>query len=166
MLRDGYEPEMGLGRNGDGTTNLVKFIENRGRFGLAYEPTYADKRRVDLEMKERSLEESEWAQARYDQLNLIEGKRLTAMSHGRLYQRRVKNAFDKKVRPRKFNEGDLVLKKMSHAVKDSRGKWAPNYEGPFVVKRAFSGGALILTHMDGEELPSPVNSDVVKRYYA
>ena len=26
---------------------------------------------------------------------------------------------------------------MSHAVKDNRGKWAPNYEGPFVVKKAF-----------------------------
>ena len=88
------------------------------------------------------------------------------MSHGRLYQRRVKNAFDKKVRSHKFNEGDLVLKKMCHAVKDGRGKWAPNYEGPFMVKRAFSGGALILTNMDGEELPSPVNSDVVKQYYA
>jgi len=115
---------------------------------------------------ESGLKESEWAQACYDQLNLIEGKRLTAMSHGCLYQRRIKNAFDKKVRPRKFNEGDLVLKKMSHAVKDNRGKWAPNYEGPFVVKRAFSGGALILTNMDGEELPSPVNSNVIKRYYA
>ena len=66
----------------------------------------------------------------------------------------------------KFNEGDLVLKKISHAVKDNRGKWAPNYEGPFIVKRAFSGGALVLTNMDGEELPLPVNSDVVKRYYA
>ena len=41
--------------------------------------------------------ESEWAQACFDQLNLIEGKRLAAMSHGRLYQKRVKNAFDKKV---------------------------------------------------------------------
>ena len=115
---------------------------------------------------ESGLGESEWAQSRYDQLNLIKGKRLTTMSHGRLYQRRIKNAFDKKVRPRKFNEGDLVLKKMSHAVKDNRGKWAPNYEGPFVVKRAFSGGTLILTNMDGEELPSLVNSDVIKRYYA
>ena len=28
------------------------------------------------------LEESEWAQTRFDQLNLIEGKRLAAMSHG------------------------------------------------------------------------------------
>ena len=117
-------------------------------------------------LAELGLEESEWAQTRYDQLNLIEGKRLTAMIHGRLYQQRIKNAFDKKVRSRKFNEGDLELKKISHAAKDNRGKWAPNYEGPFVVKRAFSGGALVLTNMDGEELPSPLNSDVVKRYYA
>jgi len=34
-----------------------------------------------------------------------------------------------------------------------------------VVKRAFSGGALILTTMDGEELPRPVNSDAVKKYF-
>ena len=59
-----------------------------------------------------------------------------------------------------------MLKKVSQALKDSRGKWAPNYEGPFVVKRAFFGGALVLTNMDDKELPSPVNSGVVKRCYA
>jgi len=83
-----------------------------------------------------------------------------------MYQRRVKNAFDKKVRPRKFNEGDLVLKKVSQVLKDNRGKWASNYEGPFIVKKAFSGGALVLANMDDIELPSPVNADVVKQYYA
>jgi len=88
------------------------------------------------------------------------------MSHGRLYQSRVKNAFDKKVRPRKFSDGDLVLKKVSQAQKDHWGKWAPNYKGPFVVKNAFSRGALLLASMDDEELPSPMNSDIVKRYYA
>ena len=88
------------------------------------------------------------------------------MSHGRLYQRRVKNAFDKKVHLCKFNEGDLILKKVSQALKDNRGKWAPNYEGPFIIKKAFFRGALVLANMDGEELPSPVNSDVVKQYYA
>jgi len=36
---------------------------------------------------ESGLKESEWAQARFDQLNLIEGKHLAAMSHGRLYQK-------------------------------------------------------------------------------
>ncbi|KAG2394489.1 RNA-directed DNA polymerase-like protein [Vigna angularis] len=115
---------------------------------------------------ETQLEEAEWVQARFDQLNLIEEKRLTAVCHGQLYQRRMKKAFDKKVHPRDFHEGELVLKKILPIQRDFRGKWTPNYEGPFVVKRAFSGGALILTRMDGEELPLPVNSDAVKKFYA
>ena len=78
----------------------------------------------------------------------------------------MKNAYDKKVHSCRFSERDLVLKKVSQALKDSRGKWALNYEGPFVVKKTFSGGALVLASMDDEELPSPVNSDVVMRYYA
>ena len=78
----------------------------------------------------------------------------------------MKNAFDKKVCSRKFSEGDLILKKVSQAQKDHRGKWALNYEGPFVVKKAFLGRALLLASMDDEELPSPMNFDIVKRYYA
>ena len=84
------------------------------------------------------------------------------MSHGRLYQSWVKKACKKKVRPCKFNEGDLVLKKVSQAQKDHRGKWAPNYEGHFVMKKAFLEGALVLASMDDEELPSPMNSDIVE----
>ena len=78
----------------------------------------------------------------------------------------MKNAFDKKVRPRKFDDRDLVLKKVSQALKDNRGKWAPNYEGPFIVKKAFSRGALVLANLDDEEFPTPVNTDIIKRYHA
>ena len=49
---------------------------------------------------------------------------------------------------------------------DPRGKWAPNWQGLYVVMKAFSSGALILIEMDGNELPSPINSDAVKKYYA
>ncbi|KAI5395321.1 hypothetical protein KIW84_061785 [Lathyrus oleraceus] len=83
------------------------------------------------------------------------------MCHGQLYQQRMKKAFDKKVKPRVFREGDLVLKKVLSFAPDSRGKWTPNYEGPYVVKRAFSGGALMLTTMDGEDFTRPVNSDAI-----
>ena len=62
---------------------------------------------------ESGLEEAEWAQARFDQLNLIEGKRLAPMSRGRLYQSRMKSAFDKRMCPREFSKGDLVLNKVS-----------------------------------------------------
>ncbi|XP_052479495.1 uncharacterized protein LOC128034714 [Gossypium raimondii] len=117
-------------------------------------------------LMETKLEESEWVQARYDRLNLIEGKRLKVIFHGQMYQKRMITAHDKKVRPREFREEELVVRKILPIQKDFRGKWSPNWEGPYVVKRAFSRGALILTEMDGKELPNPVNSDAVKKYYA
>jgi hypothetical protein len=39
-----------------------------------------------------------------------------------------------------------------------------NNEGPYVVKKAFSGGAL--SRMNGEDLVRPVNADSIKKYYA
>ena len=76
------------------------------------------------------------------------------------------SAHDKKVRPRQFREGDLVLKKILPNQQDQREKWAPNWDGPYMVKRAFFGWALILTEMDGNDLPSSINSNAVKKYYA
>jgi len=97
---------------------------------------------------EIELKEAEWVQARYDQLNLTDEKRLAVICHGQLYQNRMKKAFDKIVHQREFCEGDLVVKNIISIQKDHRGKWMPNYEGPYVVKKVFSGGALILTRMD------------------
>ena len=51
-------------------------------------------------LMEAELTEAEWCQNRYDQLNLIEEKRMAALCHGQLYQSRMKQTFDKKVRPR------------------------------------------------------------------
>ena len=116
-------------------------------------------------LMEAKLSEAEWCHNRYDQLNLIEEKRITVLCHGQLYQKRMKQTFDKKVRPREFKEGDLVLKRILSFQPDSRGKWTPNYEGPYVVKRVFSGGAMTLTTMDGDEFPRPANSDAIKKYF-
>ncbi|RDX70257.1 hypothetical protein CR513_50524, partial [Mucuna pruriens] len=66
------------------------------------------------------------------------------------------------VKPHRFKEGDMVLKKILPNIKDQRGKWAPNYEGPYVVKHAFSSGALILTDAEGRDLKYPVNAYSVK----
>ena len=74
---------------------------------------------------------------------------MTDLCHGKLYQKRMKKAFDKKVKPCEFREGDLVLRKIMSFNTDSMGKWTPNFEGSYVVKKAFSGGALILETMDG-----------------
>ena len=43
--------------------------------------------RVSQEQPE--LLEAEWAYSRYEQLNMIDEKCMTAMCHGQLYQRRI-----------------------------------------------------------------------------
>uniref|UniRef100_A0A2N9HHR4 Uncharacterized protein n=1 Tax=Fagus sylvatica TaxID=28930 RepID=A0A2N9HHR4_FAGSY len=53
-------------------------------------------------LSQTQLEEAEWAQARYEQLNFIDKKRLAALCHGQLYQRRIERAYNKKARPRTF----------------------------------------------------------------
>ncbi|RDX85760.1 hypothetical protein CR513_32999, partial [Mucuna pruriens] len=82
-------------------------------------------------LTEVELSDAEW-------LNLIEEKLLTALCHEQLYQKRIKSAFDKEVRPHVFKEGDLVLRKILPNTRDQRGKWAPNNEGPYMVKHVFS----------------------------
>ena len=71
-------------------------------------------------------------------------------------------AFNKKIMPRVYEAGDLVIKCIILPQGDPRGKWNPTYEGLFVVKRVFSGGAMMLTTMDGEDFPHPINADIVK----
>ena len=83
-----------------------------------------------------------------------------------MHQKRMIKVFNKKVRRQVYQVGDLVIKRIILTQGDPRGKWTPTYEGPFVVKSIFSGGAMILTTMDGDDLPNPVNADIVKKYYA
>ncbi|KAL1112562.1 hypothetical protein V6Z11_D02G133700 [Gossypium hirsutum] len=82
-----------------------------------------------------------------------------------LYQQRMIKAYNKKVQLRQFREGDLVLTKILPYVHDHRGKWTPKWEGPYVVKTVFSGGALILVEMDRDKMSNPVNSDAMKKYF-
>ena len=58
-----------------------------------------------------------------------------------------------------------MLKKIMSFNVDYRDKWYPNYEGAYVVKKAFSGGALILKTMDGEEFPRPMNAGTMKKFF-
>lgn len=74
-------------------------------------------------------------------------------------------AYDKKVRPTNLNEDGLVLKMMLPFKEDPRGKFKPNDEGPYLDSKLLSGGVLILSQMDGNVIPSPFNSDSVKKYY-
>ncbi|XP_070004345.1 uncharacterized protein [Nicotiana sylvestris] len=61
---------------------------------------------------EAEIDDDEWVKTRLEQLSLIDEKRLAAVCHGQLYQKRMARAYNKKVRPRKFEVGQMVLKRI------------------------------------------------------
>ncbi|XP_070025084.1 uncharacterized protein [Nicotiana sylvestris] len=116
-------------------------------------------------IQEAELSDAEWIRSHYEKSAIIDGKRMNAICHSQLYQNRISRAFNKRVKPRQFTPGQLVLKLIfPHQDKD-KGNFSPNWQGPYMVHRVLTGGALILAEMDGYVWPKPVNSDTVKRYY-
>ncbi|XP_070007199.1 uncharacterized protein [Nicotiana sylvestris] len=111
------------------------------------------------------IDDVEWVKTRLEQLSLIDENRLAAVCHGQLYQQRMARAYNKKVRPQKFKVGQLVLRRILPHQAEAKGKFAPNWHGPFVVTRVLSNGALYLTDVDGKYVEMAINSDAVKRYY-
>jgi len=45
------------------------------------------------------------------------------------------------------------------------GKWSPNWEGPFRVRKVLNGGAYWLENLEGEQQPRFINEKYLKRYY-
>ncbi|XP_074300211.1 uncharacterized protein LOC141631442 [Silene latifolia] len=115
---------------------------------------------------ESQIPEADWVQERYDSLVMLDDQHLNALYHVQLYQKRIKRAFNKKGKPRGISEGDLVLKSVRALLPiDPRGKFKPNWAGPYLVKKILSGGAVRLIDLDGNDFKNPTNLDQLKKYY-
>ncbi|XP_070040412.1 uncharacterized protein [Nicotiana tomentosiformis] len=113
-------------------------------------------------IQEAEFNDAEWIRSRYEQLALIGRKKMNAVRHGQLYQNRISKAFNKRVKPRQFAPGQLVLKQIFPHQDEAKGKFLPNWQDPYMVHRVLTGGSLILVEMDGEIWLKPINSDTVK----
>ena len=93
---------------------------------------------------EQQISETEWAQARFDQLNLLDERRLRAADHVQAYQRKMARAFKKRVKPRPLQKGDLVLRILKGLIGDPRGKFKPSWSGPYVIRELTpEGGCMV-----------------------
>ncbi|KAF3664243.1 hypothetical protein FXO38_10221 [Capsicum annuum] len=63
-------------------------------------------------IQKAELSNREWAHARFEQLMLIDEKRMVVVCHGQLYQYRMIRTFNKKVRAQTFKVGQLILKRI------------------------------------------------------
>ena len=80
---------------------------------------------------------------------------------------RVASAFNKKVRPKSFQVGELVWKTiLPLGTKSNKfGKWSPSWEGPYKIIKVIFGNSYMVETMQGERLPRALNGRYLKKYY-
>ena len=81
------------------------------------------------------------------------------------YQRQLANYYNKRVKPRTFQPGNLVLRRVIENTADpNAGKFQPNWEGPYLVTCAGQSGSYALDKLDGTPVPRMWNATHLKRY--
>ncbi|KAG9444850.1 hypothetical protein H6P81_016190 [Aristolochia fimbriata] len=113
------------------------------------------------------LTEEENIRLRLQELESLDEKRLEAQQRLECYQARLTRAFNKKVKLRSFQKGDLVLAVRRPIMTTSKdgGKFAPKWEGPLVVQEVYTNGAYKLVTPEGRRLPA-INGKFLKKFYS
>jgi len=112
---------------------------------------------------EAEIEDEEWVKTHLEQLTMIDEKWLDAFCHGQLYQQRMARAYIKKVLPKKFEVGQLVLRCILLHHEEAKEKFAPNWKGPYILTRVLPKGTLYLGDIEGNVSYITVHADAVKR---
>ena len=77
----------------------------------------------------------------------------------------TKAQYDRKVQPRTFHEGDLVLVyDQAHDVL-GHGKFDSLWLGPYIISKDLGKGAYFLEDFEGHSLPNPRHALYLKKYY-
>ena len=99
-------------------------------------------------------------------LDLLEEIREEAVTKAAARQRVVAQYFNKKVKPKVFEEGDLVLRncRASRPVGEHR-KLSPTWEGPYMVSSVIGKGAYRLQTIEGREIANTWNAEHLTKYY-
>ena len=99
-------------------------------------------------------------------LDLIDKVRMDAEQRIARYKNIMARQYDAMVKPRHFDIGDLVLKRVSLATKNpTHGKLGPNWEGPYKVINCKKQGSYYLETLDERKLEHPWNVEHLRRYY-
>ncbi|XP_072073769.1 uncharacterized protein [Arachis hypogaea] len=130
---------------------------------------YGSEAMIPLEVSQQSLRAlaENHDQARQAALNLIEEIRNTAAIRHQALQQQLSRRHAKRVQPRSFNVGDLVLRKTEAARRPpSHGKLAATWDGPYRIFEVLGRGAYKLEHLDGTKIPSSWNVSSLKQYFS
>ena len=110
--------------------------------------------------------EQENAELVIKDLDVVDELRESAAVRIASYQRHLTNSYNKRVKPRMFQPGDLVLRKVfENTVNPAAEKFQPNWEVLYLVTRAGESSSYALDKLDGTFVPRMWNAIHLKRYY-
>ncbi|XP_057744562.1 uncharacterized protein LOC130962356 [Arachis stenosperma] len=110
-------------------------------------------------------DEQQNLRARNAELDLAEEDREIAAIKQRAQKRIMERKHNRKVKPRTFKEGDLILRQTEEARRPpAHGKLAANWEGPFRVTKVLGKGAYQLQTLQGKAIPGNWNVSSLKMY--
>ena len=99
-------------------------------------------------------------------LDCLDKVRDKASSRTAKYQQKIAEYYNKRVKLRQLDIGDLVLRKVTTATKDpNQGKLGPTSEGPYRVVHYSRRGSYHLETLDGQKLLRPCNIENLKKYH-
>ena len=106
------------------------------------------------------------AEAITKDLDMIDELREAAVVCIESYQKRLTNLYNRHVKSRTFQAGDLVLRRVFENMTDLMvGKFQPNWEGPYVIVRVVPAGSHTLNKLDGALMPGIWNVIYLIGYY-
>ncbi|XP_057725573.1 uncharacterized protein LOC130941176 [Arachis stenosperma] len=113
---------------------------------------YGSEAMIPVEVSQSSFrtQAEDHEHARRAELDLVEEVRTIAAVRHKALQQRLGKRHSKRVKPRSFNVGDLVLRKTEEARKPpTHGKLAAAWEGPYRIHQVLGKGAYRLEQLDG-----------------
>ena len=102
-----------------------------------------------------------------DNIDEVTNKRLKALKEIEKDKLRVARTYNKKVKIKSFQVGDLVWKTiLPLGMKSNKfGKWSPSWEGPYKIIKTISGNSYMMETVQGERLPRAINGRYLKKFY-
>jgi hypothetical protein len=101
--------------------------------------------------------------SREDSLDQLEEARDVALLHSVRYQQSLRRYHARRVRPRGFQVGDLVLRLRQDA--QGRHKLTPPWEGPFIITKILKPETYKLANDQGEVYSNTWNIQQLRRFY-
>ena len=117
--------------------------------------------------KQNDLSVVDYHDLMMDNIDEVSDKRLQALKEIEKDKLRVARAYNKNVRPKSFQVGELFWKTiLPLGMKSNKfGKWSPAWEGPYKIVKVIFENSYMVETLQGERLPRALNGRYLKKYY-